>query len=728
MIRLKLIVSILLLLSFSALTAQAQGENAEVTRIGRGAVQSVEWHPSGDYVLVSTITGAWLYTSELEDMAHLPDAWLATISPDGRYIAGVDADARIRLWDATTLDPIESPDTGYFSRVKALAWSYDGRYLAVAGSRDQDLIHVWDFFNSQETVSATLYSADKLLWSPDAHRLAMINSQSGGFAVFDIAVRETLVIRQPIDAPHGSHVVWQGPDNLIALDYGENTDASLWSVITGEEEETWRLPGHAIAYSNRTGDILATGVPGGVMLSHADTEDNIRVQIDPDYFGAVEMAWDNDNRWLAAGTYSISKTNPAETLLIDPQTGEIVQRFGGTYHIIRHLVWSQDDRYLLAVDERQQVMVYHTESGETYAQNDAHTLVGEGFAWSPNGREFVVAGTLDEITIWDSQEVIQTDVRPGTRYPATHIEWQPDGDLIALVARNIDGALGFGEVIDFQLRDSRSGADITDQYIPDANMVVDFFDWHPEGTHFAILGNDILYVQDIQSASTLVQERDLHRVRDVHDLLWSPSGRYVLMLMFGHGLGGSYIYEVETGAYELSRAYLLLGTAVWANDDELVSLRWGSWGSPFWPRLVSPGIQRHAEPDTFYEPDYSEPTGFTLDGLTTLTRQGFISPNGGYAAAVDDADNGMLWDATTGAPLAMLTNVAQITWAPDESLALLQRIDGSLWLLDGHGTIREQLPISIGLQEPVGSFFWSPNSDGVVHLHNGVVDIWRFSD
>ena len=222
----------------------------------------------------------------------------------------------------------------------------------------------------------------------------------------------------------------------------------------------------------------------------------------------------------------------------------------------------------------------------------------------------------------------------------------------------------------------------------------------------------------------MVQEHGLQRMWDVHNLLWSPSGRYILMLMFGHGSGGSYIYEVETGAYELSSAYLLSGTAVWANDDEIVSLRWGTWGDPFWPRLVRPGIQRHAEPDSFYEPDYSEPMNFTLDGLTSLTRQGFISSNGGYAAAVDDLNNGMLWDATTGAPLMMLTNVAHITWAPDETLALLQRLDGSLWLLDVHGTIREQLPVSRGLQGSAGSFFWSPNSDSVVHLHHGVLDVW----
>ena len=458
MFRSKLIILILLLLVFSTSAAQEQNRHSEMTRIGRGAVQSVEWHPSGTYVLVSTITGAWLYTPELEDIAYLPDAWSATISPDGRYIAGVDDDYRIRLWDANTLVPTDSHDDGYFSSVKALVWSYDGRYLAAAGNRDQDLIYIWDFFNSQETVYATLYSADNLLWSPDAYRLAMIDSQSGGLAVFDITERKTLLIRQPVDAPYGSHVAWQGSDNLLVLDYGENTDASLWNVTMGEEGKTWRLPGHAIIYSNHTGDILANGVPGGVMISRSGSEDNITVETSYVYSGTVKLAWSNNTRWLAAGTHSISKTNRAETLLIDLETEEIVQRFGGTYHNIRHLAWSQDDRYLLAVDERQQIMIYDTASGETYSQNEAHTLVGEGFAWSSDGNEFVVAGTLDDITIWNSEEVSLTDTLPGTHYPTTHVDWQPYGDLIALTARDIDGVERPSEVIDFQLLDSHSGS------------------------------------------------------------------------------------------------------------------------------------------------------------------------------------------------------------------------------------------------------------------------------
>jgi len=59
-------------------------------RIGRGTPNNIEWQPNGDKLLVSTVTGAWLYTDTLDDVAHIEDAKLATFHPSGRLLAGVD--------------------------------------------------------------------------------------------------------------------------------------------------------------------------------------------------------------------------------------------------------------------------------------------------------------------------------------------------------------------------------------------------------------------------------------------------------------------------------------------------------------------------------------------------------------------------------------------------------------------------------------------------------------
>lgn len=716
--------------SVSITQAQTEDEPPSLTRIGRGAVQSVEWHLSGDYILISTVTGARLYTPDLQDFVHLPDAQLATLSPDGRYIAGVDDANHIRLWDAHTLDPVDSRDTGSFRHIWTLAWSADGRYLAAAGNRDEDLIYAWDFFDAQHTVFATRYSADKLLWSPEGHNLAILNTSTGSFFVFNMEERNTTLNHQATGIlPYGSSAVWQDENHLLTLIYDENTDAALWNIITSEQVEAWRMSGHARPRFSHNGISRASNVPRGVSFSRLSDGEGVLVETGEGHFGAYALAYSNNDVWLAAGTWSFSQATPAEVLVIDVYTGEVGHRLGGTQKSIQHLAWSSDNQSLVAVDEHQQLFVYDVVSGETRAYSDVHTLVGETLAWRPDSTQFVIAGSHGGFTLWDAQQEIQRNrFASGSLLPATDIKWQPNGDLVAVQMRDPPGIMRPGMLLDLELWDLSTGETIMDSFEFEPDRAISFFDWHPDGSQFVVLSEDKLHIWDIVSRSLIIESPDVHRWRDVQDLIWSPSGDYILPLMYGHGLGGSYVYSIDRDEFALSSVYLLRGTGIWTSEDELVSLRWGTWGDPTPPQSITPSLHRHAEPYDFREPDYPESVLFILQGLQANTTQGFLSPNGRYAAAIDNNDNGMLWDATTSDPLVMLADVAQVVWSPDETCLVVQRLDGSLWLLNADGTIRTILPVTVGVQEPAGIFFWSPDSSRLAHLHNGIIDLWHLGD
>ena len=295
---------------------------------------------------------------------------------------------------------------------------------------------------------------------------------------------------------------------------------------------------------------------------------------------------------------------------------------GGGQQRIQFLAWSSDDRYLLAVDARQQMFVYDTTSWELLVYNDAHALVGETLAWRPDGSQLVVADSLGHLTLWDTQQAKQIHRFPGPGLPVTRIKWQPHGDWIAVQARDTDGNMSLGTPLAFQLWDTRTGEEVTDHVDLESGSMPDFFAWHPDGSQLATLSGSTLHTWDVGSGSIRATATYPYPLGDVQDLSWSPSGRYVAALMLGYGTGGSCIFNLEAGGCEIALAPLLYGAVVWTPDDELISLVWGAWGDPTPPRSITPGLSRLVGPSF----GYPAAAAIRLMGLVTNTRQGFLSP------------------------------------------------------------------------------------------------------
>ncbi|TFK59081.1 WD40 repeat-like protein, partial [Pluteus cervinus] len=63
-------------------------------------------------------------------------------SPDGRHVVSGSWDKTVRIWDASTGQPVGQPLQGHSNMITSVSYSPDGRYV-VSGSHDKT-VRIWD--------------------------------------------------------------------------------------------------------------------------------------------------------------------------------------------------------------------------------------------------------------------------------------------------------------------------------------------------------------------------------------------------------------------------------------------------------------------------------------------------------------------------------------------------------------------------------------------------------
>jgi len=714
---------ILLLTVLLSNAAHAQ-EFASRSVIGRGDVKTVAWYPDGSRVMISTVTGAWVYTADLQLVAHLPGAMLAVLSPDGRTIAGVNPDHDIRLWDASTLTPIAPYDLGYFRHVYELAWSPNGRYLAAVGETDESLTLAWDSRNNWEGVIATRNGGDHLLWSPHGHYLAVYTSGYGGL-IWGLGGLNSVT---SFSVSGLESVRWQDESTLLTFNVNDTMySVTRWNATTGEQDEPFDSPSKQIVYT-LNGQFEAFAGWDSVWITDVLTEgdpdrfeiNNVTSEINP--WGVGALAWSGTSRLLAVGGSSYTRSAPADLVIIDRVSRRIVHRLEGAQEGIQTLVWSRNNRSLLVVDKHQQIFIYEVRSGELSASSNAHTWVGESLAWNDESTRIAVADTLQNVTVWDAThhpEALFTLYDNGTQ--VQRIAWQVGQRYIA-VQTNDDR---WNQALSVQVWDVESlpPVNITDQFMRQPQIRFSHFGFSADGTLLSLISGGILWRFDLSGTTPLLTSARQLGIGG-EDIMLNPYGQGIILFLDTYGGSTPYRSQTEQAAFWIGVLPFSDRITVWSPEGEVVTLFWEVWDHAYIPN-VDPLLLRitPSNPYGWYPPPYQ-----TLVGSMNPLQVGFLSPAGNYAASIDIANNGTIWNANTGEPLAWIADAGQIVWSTDEERIAVQRIDGSIWFMETHGTIIGHLPPSPAMQSPSGQLFWSPDGARLAHLHDGVVEIWTFNE
>lgn len=209
------------------------GVIADVSADLPATVACLGWHPRGVELAAGSYGGVRLLRgngAQVSKRLKWKGSVLAlAISPDGRRLAHGNQDASVHFWDLKRRSELEMH--GYATKVRELAWSPSGRWLATGGG---DTITVWDFARPGGPAGSR-----PLELAHHSTQVSWLAFQPGG---------ELLAS----SAADGLLLLWALPDDDLPLAGGAVDDAIVASA--------WSPDGRRIAVGGADGTVAVFGV------------------------------------------------------------------------------------------------------------------------------------------------------------------------------------------------------------------------------------------------------------------------------------------------------------------------------------------------------------------------------------------------------------------------------------------------------------------------------------
>jgi WD40 repeat protein len=215
----------------------------------------------------------------------------AVFSPSGRMLAthtGI-GDFTLRLWDVPTRKELIPPLEGYGSHVGAIAFSADGRRLAVPRSNASE-VTLWNTSDLRDrhaerpiaTLRADSGRFHAVAFSPPDGRILATGSSDTTIKLWDLATNAERITM----TGHTSDVysVAFSPDGRTLASGGRDGTVRLWNLVLHKQVAVLEGHGSAIwevTFSPDGHTLASSSFDGTIRLWRAAAEHNIQSQSDP---------------------------------------------------------------------------------------------------------------------------------------------------------------------------------------------------------------------------------------------------------------------------------------------------------------------------------------------------------------------------------------------------------------------------------------------------------------
>lgn len=583
--------------------------------------------------------------------AHTGGAVDVVYSPDGRLIATMGIHGDVRLWDAATGEPIGNLIAAVDDFGNSMAFSPDGRTLAVSFNTYVQLFDAHSgaltgTITGEGLVSEIGYNlgVGQICFSPDGRRLALANLDIAT-QVWDLESLQLVMSTQGGD--FANIAIACSPDGTFLANAGQAGVVRVYDAHDGTLVYQFDLGGfiHSLSFSPDGARLVAGSEDGRVKVWDMATGD-VLVKL-PRISGMYDIAFLADGAFVTAGQDGTAR-------VWDSLSGEELLTLAGPTSTIIGVAGSPLGGRIATSAYDGSLRIWDATHGRELATIQAHDEVIWNVAYSPDGRQIASTGADGFTRVWDAetnQLLLSLTRDPENPIPFTGLAYSPDG--LRLATGGMDGRI--------VVWDSQSGARLAE--LPGhANMVVGLA-FSPDGRWLASsTWGAGAKVWDLERNVLLTSFTGHPEYVSITNIVFSPDGTSVFT-----AADDQMVYEWEAATGQVLRSFTVEGKEL--------------YGVAVSPDGGSLAVSDQDGTIILWNLKSGEKI-YTLTGHAGLAARIVFSRDGSLIASASHDRLAKVWDVKVGEEIASFygnaSNVYGVAFSPDGERLVTAGADGTL--------------------------------------------------